>query len=216
MKIRTTEQLIDILNGDLGWRKKELTNLRNNIRTATSKSQATSLRAGTVLLYAHWEGFIKKAAETYLRFVRSHRLRLNQLDTCFLALALKQKIADFKSTPKSTSHIEFVTFMYSSLEDRAQISEDNVIKTNSNLNYATLKELLTTIGIDCTTFSTKENLIDAKLLKYRNTIAHGQHLQVDRDEYEILYREITRMLEEINNRIQNAGILKTYQKSDGS
>lgn len=212
MKIRTKESLSDFLDSDLAWRKKELTNLRNNIRTSKDKSLPTSLRAGTVLLYAHWEGFVKNAAETYLVYVKSHKLKINELDKCFLALAIKQKINEFDSTSKSTKHIQFIDYVLSPLDERAKINEENVIKTNSNLNFSTLKELLTTIGIDCTPYELKENLIDEKLLNYRNTIAHGQHLLVDKDEYDILHSEVLNMIIEIKNQIQNAVTLEKFKK----
>lgn len=212
MKIRSKEDLSDHLNSDLAWRKKELINLRNNIQISKPKNLPTSIRAGTVLLYAHWEGFIKNAAESYLSYVKSHRLKLNELDTCFLALAIKQKISDFESTSKSTKHVEFIDYILSPLEERARISEENVIKTNSNLNFSTLRELLTTVGIDCTPFELKENLIDGKLLNYRNTIAHGQHLLIDKNEYDILHTEILILIMSIKNQIENAVVLEKFRK----
>ena len=66
MKLRTVENLIDFLNEDIAWRKKELSSLKNNILQANVKLRLTAIRAGVVLLYAHWEGFIKRSAEAYL------------------------------------------------------------------------------------------------------------------------------------------------------
>jgi len=212
MKIRTKGELLDYLDSDLAWRKKELTNLHLDIQTAPPKRIPSSIRAGTVLLYAHWEGFTKAAAEKYLLYVKSKKLKLNELDNCFLALAVKQKMSSFKSSSKSTMHVKFIEYIFSPLEDRAQINEKNVIKTNSNLNFSTLQEILTTIGIDCTSFELKENLIDSKLLYYRNNIAHGQELLIEKPEYEIIHNEVLAMLIEINNRIQNAAILEKYKK----
>lgn len=213
MKIRTKEQLCDLISGDLGWRKKELTTLLNEVKTAKSKRLPTALRSGIVLLYAHWEGFIKFAAESYLNFVQYRKLKLNELDTCFLSVAIKQKIKQFEDTSKATSHVQFVDFLFNKLDERAKINTSDVIKTNSNLNYSTLRELLTTIGIDCTQFELKENLIDSQLLNYRNSIAHGQELLLDSDEYLVIHDEIFKMLNEISNLIQNAATMDLYKKS---
>jgi hypothetical protein len=213
MKVRRKEDLIDRINQDFAWRQKELTNLRNDILTASEKKLPTYLRSGTVLLYAHWEGFIKNAAECYLAYVRSHGLRLNELDSAFLALALKQKLKTFESTSKSTIHVQWINYIFSSLEDKAQLTDENVIKTGSNLNYRILREILTTIGIDCSSFELKEKLIDLQLLNYRNTIAHGQFLLIDKSEYSTLHTEVTTMLSEIKDKIQNAAVLEKFRKT---
>ncbi len=212
MKIKTKEVLIDLLNEDLAWRKKELTNLRNNIRTSPEKRLPTNLRAGTVLLYAHWEGFIKKAAESYLIYVSGKRLRLNELSGCFLALAVKQKMDEFETTLKSTKHSKFLTFILGSLNERANIVVTaNSIRTYSNLNFSNLIEVLTTIGIDCRSFELKKQLIDSQLLNYRNNIAHGQVLDLDKEEFDRIHSEVTNMINEINNRIQNAAVKEEYK-----
>lgn len=213
MKIRTKEELTDTLNNDLAWRKKELTTLLNDVRTAQKKKPPTALRSAIVLLYAHWEGFVKIAAESYLTYVKSKKLKLEELEKCFIALALKQKLSEFEATSKNTIHTQLVDYLFNSLGDRAKIDNENVISTNSNLNFSTLREILTTIGIDCTTFELKENLIDAKLLNYRNSIAHGQTLLLSEFEYEIIHHEIFSMIIEINNRIQNAAVNQSYKKA---
>ncbi|HZV69561.1 MAG TPA: MAE_28990/MAE_18760 family HEPN-like nuclease [Saprospiraceae bacterium] len=212
MKIRSKAELIDLLDADLAWRKKELTNLKNDINTATMHKVDTAVRAGTVLLYAHWEGFTKSAAEKYLLFVKSKKLKLNELSNCFLAIAIRQQLTSFTSTSKSTVHVQLLDFIYSTLNDRANINTDKVIKTESNLNYSILREILTTIGIDCTPYELKENLIDGKLIHYRNTIAHGHDLIFDRTEYSIIHSEILNMLIDINNRIQNAAMQDEYKR----
>ena len=77
MKIKSKEELIDNLTADLAWRKKELTTLYNNVETANSKNLPTALRCASVLLYAHWEGFVKNSAESYLTYIKFQKLNLN-------------------------------------------------------------------------------------------------------------------------------------------
>ncbi len=93
MKIRTVEELQERIDEDFAWRRKELTYLENNIKSSKPHNIKTDLRAGIVLLYAHWEGFIKSAAENYLTFVASKKLNYDELSHCFVALALlKEKL----------------------------------------------------------------------------------------------------------------------------
>jgi hypothetical protein len=211
MKIRTKEELQDYLAVDLAWRKKELSNLHNDVRTANIKKLPTALRCAVVLLYAHWEGFIKNAAEYYLVYIKNQKLNLNELSSNILALALKQKMREFDATNKATYHVQFINFFKNNLSNKAIFSESEAIKTGSNLNSAILKEILATIGIDFSFYELKSNLIDGQLLNYRNSIAHGNYLPVDKGEYENLHAEVLIMLDCIFNDISNACILENFK-----
>ncbi len=66
MKLNTAEQLSDRLSHDLAWRKKELSEVKSLVETRSfsdSKHKAL-VRSGICLLYAHWEGFVKLAANS--------------------------------------------------------------------------------------------------------------------------------------------------------
>ncbi|MBD2666493.1 MAE_28990/MAE_18760 family HEPN-like nuclease [Richelia sinica] len=65
MKIRTVEQLSDILARELAWRKVELSALKSLIdsKSFASGKRKALLRSGITILYAHWEGFVKVAAK---------------------------------------------------------------------------------------------------------------------------------------------------------
>ncbi len=212
MKIKSKEELIDIIATDLGWRKKELTTLYNNVLTSNSKNISTALRCGSVMLYAHWEGFIKNSAENYLTYVKFRSLNLNQVNSNILALSLKQKITEFSETRKATKHVEFLEFMQNNLNEKACFSETDSIKTNSNLNSSILKEIFATIGLEITEYELKSNLIDKQLLKNRNDIAHGNQPPINKEEYEILHVEIVSMLDNIYTDFCNSVILEKFKK----
>lgn len=213
MKIKTQENLTDFLNKELSWRKKELFTLFDNVKkNSGSKFQDTALRAGIVLLYAHWEGFIKCASEAYLEYVISKRLKYKDLDFCFVAIAAKQKIYEFNQTNKSTIHKQFVEFLLCEQNNKAIINKENIIKTQSNLNSDILKEMMTSIGLDYTEYETKSNLIDEQLLKHRNDVAHGQRIGFDLKDYLTLHEEVKKMLEKFKTDIENAAILFKYKR----
>jgi hypothetical protein len=212
MKIRTKNELKDILDKDLAWRKVELSTILANVNSSEAGAIKVALRTSILLLYAHWEGFIKKAAEAYLNFVSHQSLRFIDLDNCFLAIALRQKLRDFKDENDSTIHSQFVSFVRERMQDDARISYDNVISARSNLNSKILRQILTSIGINYSLFELKGNLIDQQLLKYRNTIAHGEYLMLDKIEYKAIHSEIFAMINEIKNRIENAVYLEEYKK----
>ena len=65
MKIRTKEEFQDAVDSETSWRKKELSAINSNISSARKFSKNTALRAGIAMLYAHWEGLVKKVASYY-------------------------------------------------------------------------------------------------------------------------------------------------------
>ena len=90
------------------------------------------------------------------------------------------------------------------LDERCSLPK-NPISTASNLSSEILKEITHTLGIDFSLDSTKSKLIDEKLLKTRNEIAHGEDsLTIDRKQYIELQTIVVEMLEEFRNRIENA------------
>jgi hypothetical protein len=211
MKIRSKEELVDRLTADLGWRKKELTTLYNSVMTSNTKNLNTALRCAVVMLYAHWEGFIKNSAESYLSYVRFQGLNLNQVNSNILALSLKQKLIEFTQTNKATLHVEFVTYFKNNLTEKAKFSETDSIKTQSNLSSLILKEIFASIGLDITHYELKSNLIDKQLVANRNNIAHGNQPPIDRAEYENLHLEIVSLLDRIFTDISNSAVLEQYK-----
>ncbi|RYY48717.1 MAG: hypothetical protein EOO06_09395 [Chitinophagaceae bacterium] len=212
MKIRTKEELADLIDKDLAWRKKELSALQASVLSSNDKVLPTSLRCAVVMLYAHWEGFVKNATSYYINYVRYQKLNLNQLNNNFLAFSLKGKLNEFASTGKATIQVEFIEYILTKLNERARFSENDAIKT-SNLNSGVLKEMFASIGIDSTPYELKANLIDSQLLNYRNTIAHGNFLPVDKAEYQLLHGEVFTMLEQVRTDVSNAAVLELFKKA---
>lgn len=213
MKIRTKEELFDFLNNELAWRKKELSTLRSNVEKSNAKLEATAIRSGIVLLYAHWEGFLKRAAEAYLEYVINKKLKYRELSLNFVAISAKQKLNEFEQTDKATIHNQLIEFLFTCDEANVVISRENVIKTQSNLNSTVLKEMMTSIGLDFTQYDTKSKLIDEQLLKYRNNIAHGQYLALDSNDYINMHDEVRNMIENFKTDIENAALLAKYTRN---
>lgn len=214
MKIRSIEELEQCLDDDFAWRRKELTTVFTNLQSSKYLQIKTNLRVGVVMLYAHWEGFIKNAAEFYLVYVSTKRLNYSELSNNFIALSLKIKLTEFSQTNKYTVHTEMVSFLLGDLNKRAQIPTENIIKTQSNLNSNILREILSAIGVDYSHYELKEKLIDSQLLKIRNTVAHGQDFEIDIPEFTLLYTEITNLMTRFKNDLSNSATLKTYMRQN--
>lgn len=210
MKVRTREQLVDLLDNDLSWRKKELTFIKGNI-IPSKPNYKTHLRTGILILYAHWEGFIKNACEIYLSYIKFQRLKYNELKENFIAYSLKSQLKNFQQTNKSTVHTQIVDFIVNKRNERAVFPVENSVNTASNLNSKILCEILTTVGLNYDTYELKNNLIDNVLLKNRNSIAHGQYVELTDVDYKNLHKEVLWMMDDIKTNLSNAVVLEKYK-----
>lgn len=213
MKIRTTEELFNRLSEDLSWRKKELTLFKSRIDTAEEKRLNSEIRAGIVMLYSHWEGFVKNSTSYYLLYVKQLKLNYSDLSPCLLTLSLKTKFIEFNNNSSHEEQLKFVDFVQNNLNQRAFWNLEKAVDTKSNLNSEVLQNILSVVGISFNDFELKSNLIDEKLVKNRNTIAHGNYLSFSKEDYTILHAEIVGMINNIFNQITNLAVLKKYKNS---
>ncbi|MBW4593475.1 MAG: hypothetical protein KME46_11270 [Brasilonema angustatum HA4187-MV1] len=210
MKIRTLEQLSDKLAEELAWRKIELSALKALIdKSFSSGKQKALLRSGITMLYAHWEGFIKVAANSYLEFVAMQSLPYNKLSKNFIALAMKDKLDQASETNKATIYSEIADFFMTRLSERSLIKYENRIAT-SNLSSSVFKEIICILGLDYSFYESKEVLIDEKLLKKRNMIAHGNYLDIDEQQYDELHTQVVGIMDNFRNQIDNCASTKQY------
>ncbi|NJK76411.1 MAG: hypothetical protein HC849_12470 [Oscillatoriales cyanobacterium RU_3_3] len=212
-KNRTLLILQNNLDEDLAWIIKELSLLKSQIPNTPNPLQDAMIRAGITILYAHWEGFVKYAAENYLNYVSLKKLRHDQLESCFVALCLKKKINEMDNTNKFDLQTAAVDFMLQQLNERANIPYEGIIQTKSNLNFMIFCEICKVIGIDTTKYQLREPSIDKQLLLSRNTIAHGKYLSMNFNEYQKLYDTVIVMMRDIKDDILNAAATEKFKRS---
>jgi len=214
-KNRTLLDLQDNIDRDFGWRIKELSLLTSKIPNTPNRDplQDVLIRAGVTMLYAHWEGFVKCAAENYLNYVSLKKLRHDQLESCFVALCLKKKINEMDNTNRFDLQTAAVDFMLQQLNERAYIPYEGIIQTKSNLSFFVFRDICTVIGIDYKKYQLKENLIDQELLQFRNSIAHGKYLSMNFNEYQDIYQKVIEMMRDIKDDIMNAAATEKFKRS---
>jgi MAE_28990/MAE_18760-like HEPN len=218
-KIRTINELSDRLSEDLAWRKIELSALKGLIerREFELRKNKVLTRSGIAILYAHWEGYIKCAATTYLEFIsRQKSLKYCDLTDNFIAIAMKSKLDKASNTNQSTIHNEVIKFLIESMGERIEIPREGVIKTGYNLSSDVFRQILALLGIDYQPYELKEVLINEKLLAKRNQIAHGEFLDVDVDSYRELHQEVVGMMDLFKDQIENHAQQKLYLRSSRS
>jgi hypothetical protein len=218
MKIRTLENLNQRLTDDLIWRKREIADLKGLIenRNFSTSKHNTLLRSGVTILYAHWEGYIKTAATSYLEFVSRQGLTYDELAINFVAIAMKVKLNEITEASKATVFTEATRFILTQSNQRSSIPYENIVATGSNLSSLILKEITCLLGLDYAFYEINKVMIDEQLLSRRNKIAHGERLEylsLDRDEYQQLHEQILEMMEYFRNQIENHAAQQLYLRN---
>jgi hypothetical protein len=209
-KIRSVNQLQTILDKEFSWRLKEIANLRGAVRQQRSLSEKTLVRAGVTLLYAHWEGFVRAAAQAYLDFVNTQGHRYEELTNCFVALGVKKRLGELVETKKSAMHIAAIDFIRAAMGARAELSSKSAIDTRSNLNSAVFENIATTIGLDTAAYKSRFHLINESLLARRNRIAHGEYLDLDVEGWRTLADEVIFLMRQLKDDIENSASLSRF------
>ena len=85
MRLEQYESEIEL---DLAWRKIEISHLFKIMNNAETKDVV--IKSMVLLLYAHWEGFIKRTSKLYLKYVSELKVKNKELTVNFQALMLKK------------------------------------------------------------------------------------------------------------------------------
>ena len=72
-KVRSREECLSAIQADSAWRKKEIAALKGRLLENGKGDMSALLRCAVVMIYAHWEGFVKTACEIYLRYLQNQR-----------------------------------------------------------------------------------------------------------------------------------------------
>lgn len=212
--IRTETQLHKHLDEQFGWRRQEMTEFRKAVSRSTGVQRTALLRAGVPLLYAHWEGFIKTVAVAYGSYLTGRGLRYEEVLECFQgieAIATVRTIGDLRKRLFASSTL--LKDLHGIPAKRVRIPIGDYIGNVGNLNHDLFVDIASFIGVNPEPFETKKALIDVKLLKNRNEIAHGEHIMIEDDELESLTNEMFEVMEAFKTEVQNAVAIRGYLRA---
>ncbi|MBS7829186.1 hypothetical protein J7554_08605 [Wohlfahrtiimonas chitiniclastica] len=163
------DNLERILTEDLAWRKSEINRLFQITETPTddgnNRVHTAILKSLTLLIYSHWEGYIKRSSLAYVEFIVKQEIVLNNLTPNFHVIALKKSIKKVANAhpqhSKNTLNMsevlrhlneietiktqKFFIKTYFDVPDRQK--DSSVIDTGSNLNKDVYKKIVETIGV---------------------------------------------------------------------
>lgn len=218
MKIKSKENFLDFIQSERAWRKKELTSIKSLIHGSRRSNTEVLIRSGVLLLYAHWEGYVKKVCEGFFCYMNFKGLKYSQLQPNFMALGVSEEFNWNFPQKKYSSYAKAVTFVLNKAQERNfNIDVSARVDTKSNLNYEVLLNLLNMLGVVYEHFENNQHHIDNRLLKYRNAIAHGERtdnnpdLNITFDDFTDLDSRIGELMDHFETLVINHVELESYK-----
>ena len=214
------------LEAEFSWRQEEILFFQNQCENVRESQKDKFRRALVLLLYSHFEGFIKFALVQYISFVNNENIDCKSANSAIAAASLadvlaalrhsSKKAPEFKnSAPDDTKlHLffrdrEFVIQAFDLLGRTVNIP-DSVVDTESNLKPDVLRKNLYRLGLPYDQFKALDTTIN-KLLMWRNKIAHGESQQgIEVTLYEELKTASFKIMNEITRELTVAVDEKHY------
>ena len=148
MKIRTQDDLFNLIDDERNWRVSEIRTLQRNSLSAnfTLPHKEVQRRALIPIAYAHWEGFVKNAGRRYLEYVAGQKLRLVELAACFQSVYFCVKLDNELRKDKMYGVLELLRQLESDAGNRVHLNAGKVVLTKGNLNSDALAEVCKNLG----------------------------------------------------------------------
>lgn len=232
------EDFVDKINSCRAWRRQELSRVKMVVKSLRSEGRLYEqnvryvLRGSYLMLYAHWEGYIKEVGQKYIESVSKEKIQYRNASDVIVASSLKTALTNLGGANTHDAHIDFVNKFRDLLSDGKYVDRkyvkinEKIIDAKSNLNYELFIDILKKLDIvdninDKMQPSEIESLktdIDKNLLKVRNQVAHGEKtmgivgLEKNIEEYLSFHERISKIMYDFSEWVIDAWQEKRYLK----
>lgn len=209
----TQARLEDSIWRELAWRKKELLELRLQMRATPTWALPMQVRGGVTLLYAHWEGFVKAAGEMLVAFVGEQGLRYQDLAPGYLAMALRPELAAVRQSERNvlTPEVLLARAVIDRQAQPAKLKVDGSVPTASNLSWRQFEMVAARLEMRTNELELLEHMIDHSLVHLRNTIAHGDRSSpLSLPDYLVLHSKVLALLDRVAHEVLRVADDRAY------
>ncbi len=204
---------IDEINSDIQWRMSELASLKSiPLRYNLLPHHKEMLIKYTIpSIYALWEGFVKNSFELYIREINKLNIPIEEVHINVITHTLSSYEKLYLENPRMNfvSKKEFIEFYQTKISQPLNIT--NKIPTKSNVDFVVINDILTRFNLNLLpkTFESKLR----KLLKFRNSIAHGEtSLPVKLEDVTFFSQLVNDLMIEIIIRLDEGYKKQTFKK----
>lgn len=172
------ESLLSQIQISLQNRKKELLDFFLFIKTQQSETiEETINKSYILLLYAHWEGFIKETSIKYFLFICSQKCQVKNLTNNFYLVYFKDILKNYQISRSILIEKELLAkTLDKNKKFKIEIEEKHfqkyVLGIEDNLKFDNYKNICEILNYTLEDLSGKFNIILEKLVHNRNSIAH--------------------------------------------
>lgn len=197
------------------WRLDELRLLKNQLSLiGADEDKDVFRRSLIVMLYAHFEGFVKSALGVYVSFLNAEGIAYGQaihslvaassfeLLACLTSNDRKHPFFRLKAPDDPKLHqmhrqVEFLASLPNFETIHLSIPVDKVIDTESNLKPDVIRKILFRLGFPHEMFDPQLGVVN-RLVNIRNGIAHGERRSgVSLQEFDEVEAAVYRIFEDI-------------------
>ena len=208
---QTPSDLSDLVDRDLNWRVREISDLRGAADRADAQLCGAIVRGGVTLLYAHWEGHIRFVAERYLEFLTIRKLRFRELKPAFRLGQFHRYFVPGAIPTTYAGRLSLLSEVSGSANERfSQVNRD-LVGTRSNLSTGVLADICCALSIDPEEFSSASDFIDKILLHKRNGIAHGEQVTIGLSDFRDMSDRVIELMRRFKNIVENDVTLQGYR-----
>lgn len=214
------ESLIDFqekMQRELAWRKREISDYRTLI-VRSEDSANYIFRSTQVMLCAHWEGFLKRSINIYLRHVFSQNLSLRKLQPALIAVAFFSdvvKAAEARYPGSELNHVMLAKKIVDVIDSRVS-SPSWDANTEGNPGTDVLEKIIKSagltpqLGLDGAAWTTMKVFINEQLVADRHAIAHGQFKLLQKDELLERSERLLQLLDHLSDQLFLSATTRRY------
>lgn len=206
------ERFLTGIDREWNWRQRELTFFKQALSCVDNYQKDSMSRAGILLLYAHWEGFIKKISQNFLDCFANESI--GRSPKYIITTHLAQMNDNI-----SISHnkIDAAAQCLNCISDGAKVCQSiqKAINTESNLNSKNLEKIAKSVGVNFSDFETRLQFIDRSFVAERHAIAHGEGRQISEEDFLKLEKDVVTLMDIFKKNITDSAIYANKFLNDG-
>jgi hypothetical protein len=200
----TLDDLSKQINDDRTWRIREISDLSDAVQRADKVSQRVLLRALVTICYAHWEGYVRFAAQKYIDHVALKKLSFSSLSAQFTRNHFLPRLGALSSSKISLrGRCELIDEILEVSAKRFSRINPDLINTRSNLSFEVFSDICLICDLPYGSLSDRETFIDVILLKRRNAIAHGEDAFIEAEDREDIANGTIEIMRRFGDAIEN-------------
>lgn len=207
----TEQDLSDLFDEDLIWRRRELSDMKAAVRASDAAAKSVLLRAIITMSYAHWEGYVRLCATRYFEYLTIRKKPYTELERqIYVNTFLVRLDGLHQSRVSLEARCRLVNDILDGTGGTFRYINPTLVDTKSNLNTDVIKEICLICAIDPDHFETSRFFLDQLILRRRNAIAHGQQEFIHEREIDGLVTDILGLMQHFRTLLENKVYLKGY------